>query len=538
VTVLRVAQFGGENRAANPKLLPEGLGTVSTNQKPGRGDLRPWKSPSTVATIPAGRATIYRLGRDLTDDTRYWHSWTTTVHAVRGFDLDDTTERTYYSDGTAPKVINNLTLDGTDPQDNPAAPKTLGVPAPASAPSVTGSNGSATTTESYFYVYTYVNTRGEESAPSPVSSMVTRTIDGSTSITGFSAPPSGTYESITLIRIYRTQSTSTSGADFFFLREIAVGTTTTTDDNRALGETIATTTWLLPPTNLTFLKALWNGMLAGISGNGVRFCEPYVPYAWPVAYEVLPPDSKAVALGVFGQQLLVLTTGRPLLVSGSSPESMDQQLLEVPHACVAPKSVVSMGYGVAWAAADGLVFYGSGGAKLLTAGVMTREDWQAIVPSTIVGSFHEGLYFGSYTVLGTTKAFMIDPQNPQGMHFLSAGYPATYYDDLLDQLYVLNGTSIQKWDAGSAMTYVYRSKTFHQPHAVNFACAEVVADSYPVTFRLYADGALRHTQTVTSQTPFRLPSGFRAHDWQLEVEGTAAVQMVAIASSVEELAAI
>lgn len=385
-----------------------------------------------------------------------------------------------------------------------------------------------------FYVYTYVNDWGWESAPSPVSATIEKKSDATATIGSFANIPAG--HSATIIRIYRTQAGTGGGADFFFLREIAYGTASTTDDNRELGEVCPTVTWLTPPDNLSNLTPLWNGMLAGISGNGVRFCEAYTPYAWPIAYDAVPPDGKPVALGVFGQNLLVLTTGRPLLVAGSGPDAMDQQPLEVPQACIAPKSVVSMGFGVAWASNDGLMFFGSGGAKLLTAGVMTRDDWQALNPATIVGRMYEGLYMGSYEQGGSRKGFLIDPSNPQGVFFLDIGYPAMHFDELQDQLYVLDGTSVKRWDAGSPMICTAKSKVFRQTQPTTFGCVEVVADAFPFTFKVWADGTLKHTQTVTSSEPFRLPSGFMATDWQIEVSGTVPVQAVLMASSMEELA--
>jgi hypothetical protein len=538
MAVIRIGGFAGENRALHPKLLPDTVGVLSRNQKPGRGDLRPWKNPSTVATIPAGRQTIYRMGRDVASDAQYWLSWTGVVHAVRGFDTGDATERTYYTGDGAPKVTNNTSLDGTDPQDNPTVNRPLGLPAPATAPLV--AVGAEGTTDapmvSIYYVYTYVNDWGWESAPSPVSSLIEQREDGTTTISGFAAVPAGNYQ-VNRIRVYRTQTGASGATELFFLREIALGTASTTDDNRALGEVLATTTWLAPPSDLTQLTALWNGMLAGLSGGAVRLCEPYVPYAWPVAYDVVPPDAKAVAVGVFGQNLLVLTTGRPLLVAGSSPEAMDQQLLEIPQACVAPRSAVSLGTGVAWASEDGLCWFGAGGARVLTAGLMTREDWQALVPSSIVGRHYEGLYFGSFDDGSGRKGFLIDPANPTGIYFLDTGYATAYFDELRDQLYVLDGAAVKKWDAAAtSMTVTFRSKVFRMARPLCFACAEVIADAYPLTFRLYADGVLKHTQTVAGRNPFRLPSGFMAMDWQVELEGTTAVQGAALAGSMTELA--
>ena len=538
MAVIALAGFAGENRAIHPKLLPDAVGVTSRNQKPGRGDLRSWKQPTTVANVPAGRQTIYRMGRDVASDTQYWLSWPTFVHAVRGFDAADTTERTYYTGDGVPKVTDNLSLDGVDPQDNPSAWRPLGIPAPATALLIATDTGTWTGDQTtYFYVYTYVNDWGWESAPSPVSLQNDRPSDATAVVSGFAAPPAGNYQ-INRIRIYRTQTGASGSTEFFFLREIAYGTTSTADDNRTLGEVMATTTWATPPSDLSFLTSLWNGMLAGISGNAVRFCEPYTPYAWPVAYDVVPPDSKPVGIGVFGQSLVVLTTGRPLLVAGSSPEAMDQQLLEIPQACVAPKSIVSMGNGVAWASEDGLCWFGANGASIMTAGIMTREDWQALVPSSIIGKMFEGLYFGSYDDGSGRKGFMIDPSEPRGIYFLDAGYVAMHFDELKDQLYVLSGTSVQKWDAGSPYTYRFRSKVFKGPKPSNFACCEVVADAYPVTVRFYGDGVLKHTKSVTSRDPFRLPAGFRATDWQIEVEGTNPVQSVMMAHSVAELRAV
>ncbi len=544
MAVIRYGGFAGENRAINPVMLPDTVGVVSRNQKPGRGDLRAWKSPLTVAPSTAGRQTIYRMGRDVDDEAQYWLSWTSVVNVVRGFDANDTTEQTFYTGDGAPKFTNNVIGLATAPY--PTTSRPMGIPAPAAAPTVAGTNSGATSPviEYYYYVYTYVNSAGWESAPSPVSALVTRDNLGSTAISGFSAAPSGNYD-IATIRIYRTQGSST-GTDFYFLREITLATSSTTDDNRTLGENLATNLWFPAPgiptggltsitePTLTNLTALWNGMMSGISGNSVRICEPYTPYAWPATYEIIPPDSKPVAQGVFGQSLLILTTGRPLLVQGSTPDGMDQRPLEIQQACVSARSVVSMGNGVAWASEDGLCWFGDGGARVITNGIMLREDWQALVPSSIIGKMYEGLYLGSYNDGSGRKGFIIDP-NGGGIFFLDVGYEAMYFDSLKDQLYVLNGSNIGKWDAGTSMTYRSRSKPFRQGSPINFAAAVVVANAYPVTFRLYADGALKHTQTVADRNPFRLPSGYRAFEFQIELEGTNPVQDVAIATSVEEL---
>ena len=515
-----------------------------------------------------------------------------------------------------------------------------------------------TLTETRYYTYTCVNSYDQESAPADPVGITCKTHDTIT-INNMSLE-SGYL--ITRYRIYRTQ-TGSSGTEFFFLREtgsevsapnilaatiytiytvgntdftkvgassnavgvvftathagtvtgvdgttglvLIRGTANTTDDNRSLGEVLPTTTWLMPPADLKWLTGLWNGMMCGISGRSVRFCEAFVPYAWPIAYEILASNTTPVALATFGQTLVILTNGSPSLVTGGTPDSMDEQPTEFLQACVAPLSAVSMGHGVAWASPDGLAYIGSGGAKMLTEGVMTREDWQAINPSSIIGCMYERRYLGFYNA-GTdadpiNKAFMLDPTNPQGLYFMNFGAKAVYLDDLQDKLFIFNvrtdgsiGT-ISKWDGSAGVkTATFKSKTFRMPKpVVGFGCAEVTATSYgtgAVRFRLYSDTATDPTidynketlgsgdavegkvwyspttrelkvyrssswvnydqfkrttldmkyyeVAVTSSTPFRLPSGYHAQAFQIEIISTVAVQGVAVAHSMQELAQV
>jgi hypothetical protein len=477
------------------------------------------------------------MGRDVVSDVNYWLSWPTVVHAVVGGNATDTSERTYYTGSGAPKWTDTSKALPVGADSNAGA-RLLGVPAPSGVIALSATGGVSTLTETRFYSYTYVSDIGEEGAPNPAPVSITCKTDDTVTISALAAAPGGNY-GINRIRIYRTQAGTSGDASFFFLREIDSTLTTTTDDNRALGEVMATTTWLIPDAGMTWLTGLWNGMMAGISGRAVRFCEAYTYYAWPMAYEVLPTNAKPVALATFGQTLVMLTDGNPSIITGGSPESMDEQPVEFYQSCVAPLSAVGMGHGVAWASPDGLAYIGSGGPRLLTTGIMTREDWQALVPSSIQGCMYEGRYFGFYND-GTPKCFILDPANPQGMYFLDFGADALHVDALQDALFVLNGVNVQKFDAGTAKTVTFKSKVFRQTKPVpGFACAEVVGDQTvgtPATFKLYADGVLKHTQSVTSTNPFRLPGGYHGQDFQVEISTTGSIQGVAMAHSMKELA--
>jgi hypothetical protein len=566
MAVIRWAGFSGENRVPDPKMLADGSCSRSRNHKPTRGDLRPWRNPKSVATVPAGAKTIYRMGRDVASDADYWLSWPTVVHAIRGSSSTDGTERTFYTGDGAPKVTDNVLALSSAPY--PAISRPMGIPAPATPLLVQTDDGDWSGEEENFtYAYTFVTDWGWESAPSPGSLVNTRKSDATATLSGFAAAPAGNY-GVDRIRIYRTQTGASGSTTLFFLREISYGTPSVQDDNRSLGEELPTfnpaipgSAWLQAPDDLSFLISIWNGMAVGISGGALRFCEPRYRYAWPLQYEIIPRDGSAIGLGYAGQHLLVLTSARPELVTGTSPDSMDQQPLEFSQGCISSRSIVSMGAGVAWASNDGLCWWGpSTGAKILTAGFMTREDWLKIKPETVVGQLYEGLYFGSYDDGTGRKGFVIDPNNPTGFYPLEAGYEAMHFDELQDQLYVLDGASVQRWDAGDTfMTASATSKEYRLPLPSSFSRLEVIARGYPVQVdvdwldlkpdeadRLVAECPLltrlsqtsvRYAATVEDRSPVPLPTGWHAGCIQLSTSvDDGSIQGIAIASSIEEIA--
>jgi hypothetical protein len=549
MTTLRLSGFLGENRAIQPMLLPEGVGTVSTNQKPGRGDLRPWKAPATVATVPAGRKTIYRMGRtgaQANSDTDFWLSWPQDVHLVLGGNAKDTSERTYYTGSGADGLPRWTDLQKATPvqSDCNVGSRLMGIPAPGGVMLLAASGGTSPLTETRFYTYTYVTDIGEEGAPNPQPVSITCKTDATVTLSGMAEPGTDSWN-ITQFRVYRTQDGQTTAGAFYEVATIASNLTSHADVTTTLGSLLATTDWLPAPgilmvvgsatvePVLTNLTGLWNGMMAGISGRAVRFCQAWTYYAWPFANEVVPTNSTPVALATFGQTLVVLTDGNPSVITGGSPESMDEQPVEFYQSCIAPKSAVGMGHGVAWASPDGLAYIGQGGARMLTEGTMTRDDWQALVPSEIIGCMYERRYFGFYS--NGTKAFIVDPTNPQGIYFLDFGAVAVYLDDTNDTLYTLSSTSVQKFDAGAAKTVTFKSKVSRLPkHIAGFSFAKVVG-SYPATFKLYTEGVLKHTHTVVNDLPFPLPGGYRANNYQIEVSTTGDIQMAAVANSLDEL---
>lgn len=247
----------------------------------------------------------------------------------------------------------------------------------------------------------------------------------------------------------------------------------------------------MPPATLTGLVALPNGIMAGFSGYDLFFCEPNLPYAWPEKYR-LTADYPIVGLGVFGSSLLVCTKGTPYLVTGMHPDSMSMERIELDQACVSKRSIVSIGGGVMYASPDGLVNVGAGGSRVVTESLYTREEWQALRPETIEGYYHDGKYVGLYAGGG----FILNSLEDASLTMFDEAVTAGYVDAVSDALYFAIDGVIRKFNAGLDKEYTWRSKKFLFSARPGPGCARIDADSYPLTFNLYADGVLVHTQHV------------------------------------------
>lgn len=509
--------FNGSNSAIDARQLPESVGVSMTNAYPGLGDLRALKNHTTVATVPSSpqRNTIHRMGRSAINDALYWLGWSNVVNTTLGFGTD-TTERTYFTgDGVPQWTNNNIGLSGGAPY--PQAARILGVPAPTAAPTVAMTVDGTGTAASRFYVQTFVNDLGWESAPSPVSTGILAKPGATLALSALGTAPAGAY-GFTLRRIYRTQDAANGGADFYFLREVAVATTSTTDDARALGELLPTEGWLMPPSTGFGIISLWGGMMAMLNGKTLHICEPGFPYAYPLLYQKELKD-EPVATAKWAKTLIVLTKGAPVVFEGADPLGMQDMPPRLAQACRSARGVVSFAHGVAWPSTEGLAYYGDSGQGLLTKDILTPEQWRALNPDTMVAGRWQRFYVCSYNDGGGLKGFMIDPLNPAGgIIYLSSGFNACQYDELADQLYVLEGANVRKFAGGTThMAADFTSKQFLQVQPVTFGAAKVVARNYPVTFEVYADGDLKLTRSVASREGFTLPDGFAAEDWQIKV---------------------
>lgn len=392
--------------------------------------------------------------------------------------------------------------------------------------------------ETRVYVYTYVSAYGEEGEASPVSDAIE--IDGSLPVTlSMAGAPAGAYE-ITLKRIYRS-STVGSSAQFQFVADVPVAQGSYTDSltQAELGEVLPTDGWIPPPAGLKGLRLMANGAAVGFVGRTVYLSEPNLPHAWPHKYTL---DFDIVGIATYGQTVAVMTVSHPFLLQGADPAAMTPTKLETPQACVSKRSIIETGDGVVYASPDGLVALGSS-ISVLTESMMSRDIWQTYVPSSMECYLYERRIHCFYNT-GSGRGCLIFDTTGQGAVMTTTDVPAAtavtagYFDAKTDTLYLAQGASIVRFDRGSALTATWKSKLFRLPFQSSMSIGQVIAASYPVTLKIYADGVLRHTQTVTDSEYFRLPGGFRALDWEVQVEAATEVAEVIIASSVSELKSV
>jgi len=531
------APFGGLVPRADPLTIPTGGAQIASHCRlTAGGILEAFKLPSQVFSSGFGPFnTIYRFGQAQSTDTEYWFTSKNAVDFVKGAIANDTEERTFYTGDGHPKVTNAALATASLPY--PTAFYRLGLPPPSNPlfTVVSGTPASDTSViETRFYVYTYVGSMGEESAPSELSEQLTMSV-GQVVTLYIQGLPNGAYNTVAK-RIYRT-STGNSSTAFLFVAEVASSTGAYEDSILAenLGEPIPSTTYSQLPDLARGLVSLPNGMMAAHTDYDVYFSEPFKPYAWPEGY-IQTVDFPIVGLGVFGTALVVLTKGFPYIMDGSDPLSMSSQKLAVPYACVSKKSIVSSMNGVIYAAADGLILIDANGPKVLTEALFTRREWELYNPSSMVCAIWDEKIFMFYDTLSVQGGLILDVQ--AGLTTTDVYATSAFTDPVTNSLFLGRYGTITKWDGGTAGTYTWKSRKLNMPLPRNFAYGQVLADNYPVTALLYADDALVHTQTVVDDKPFRLPGGFRARYWELTLVGTGKVFSAYLADTTMDLQSV
>ena len=560
-------RFSGIAPGVSPRLLSEQFAQTAENVDFESGRLTPVTSDSDTFTLTnTARRSIF-FYRDTN-----WLQWNDDgVSVVEGPIPADTLDRLYWTGEDYPRMGTATTIVAGSSYPN--ASFRLGVPAPVSAPTISKS-GTADTTQTpddVAYVYTFVTAFGEEGPPSPASNVLERTNTETVTIPMPSTEhPSGNYNFGTGAkkRIYRSNTGSTN-TTFQFVAEVSFATTTYDDSSEsfALGEVLPSGTWIGPPDDdtslypdgpLVGLIAVANGVFAGFTGKRLCLSEPFLPHAWPIGYRITLEED-IVAIGSVTNGIVALTDGAPYFVTGVDPSAMTAIKLDIAQACVNDKSVVDMGEYLLYAGPDGLVAVSGGEGEVVTNGLISAKQWNDNFNPTTYRAFR---YENTYVAFWSGGGFVYDPRAGEAA-LSNLSYTGEvrggYMHPKDGELYIIVGNKIKKYRGGATnKTLKWKSKQYVTPKPVSMGWVSVHAQAYPVTVRVWADGAqiavysLSYSNNVYTQS-VTVPSGASSGTlrepimrlpavvgqvWEVEVEGAVEIDEVCLAQSMDEIAAL
>ena len=403
-----------------------------------------------------------------------------------------------------------------------------------------GSGDAGESSDKTVYVYTFVNSAGEESAPSnPSYPPVFKPGNGRTIrvTTATDSPPGFT---AVAKRIYRV-ATGSNGSGYFFVDEtpLAQGDYDDSKTDAQLGELLTTDDFESLPADAVNILSTANGIVFASRGNEILPSEQFQGYAFPSKYR-LATDYPIVAMAEMDTDLIVATQAHPYIVVGSTPETLSMAKLEKPQGCVSKRSMIKIaGLGVVYASPDGLTRVTRGSIDVITSALFSRREWQALNPSSIHAVEHDGRYIGWYDN-GTPAGFIFDP-SPDGFGWIDLDFyaEAARSNPLSDELFLSIGGVLHKWNGDASLRpYKWRSKQFKLPHPASFGAADVrVKPEGSVQMRLYADGSATpfYDQAVTQSGEFVLPDTVCDDFIEIEMEGTKTVQRIAIGEGMGEV---
>lgn len=586
-----VKDFGGMMPRRDSRLLPESMAEASYNVDLSAGTLQGLPAPLqgidlsaypvTYGTLSPGQVSVtpqraYRLPDPAGVSPDSWLALPDKFcSVVRSPLANDTLHRIYWTTpGHPPQWTNYAGLQSV-PQ---ATPYTLGVQTVDAAhiPNINSVTGGTTTIPQVVraYLVTYFDHFGGESAPSLPSNIVSGPPDATWTV-GFSnvapAQVAGlNYPPVAGIYLYRTVTAQGGGTQFYRVAQIPFGGVSAfvdqiPDTTIVQNLPLPSSTWSNPPATLDGLTSMPGGFLVGFTGNTLHFSEPNQPNAWPTAYD-LSVQYDIVALAVWQQSLIILTKGYPLTGTGNSPSNFTLSEIQVPEPCIARGSVITDLLGVYYASQNGLVMLNYYGMQNQTLQTLTKNIW--LKPPFSAGSIVACRHRAQYLAISgnSSTGFLIDYTEQRcGIELLTSmnNVYSVWNDAYTGKTYMMSQSSVYEWDSQFSVPQVYRwrSKQFYLPAPANFGACQVslgsdvaapvdpmsltLSDSDPTLvlppgvnaiFRIIVHGYVLLEHQMTQQREiFRLPSGFKAFDWQFEIVSRCQVYSVELATTMMEL---
>lgn len=191
MTAVNIKAFRGQIPRVSERLLTPNHAARALNCKITSGSLDPLAGVTQVYSTSRTIETVYRyrafVNGVFADN---WLTWSEDVNIVPSPNANDPDGRFYFtSDSFEPRMSSYTAAISSVPY--PTAWYSLGTAAPTVAPTVAHTGGSGAT-ETRSYIYTYVTVFGEESPPSPPSTLYTTHGNATWNLTGLQTAPPNT----------------------------------------------------------------------------------------------------------------------------------------------------------------------------------------------------------------------------------------------------------------------------------------------------------------------------------------------------------
>jgi len=358
----------------------------------------------------------------------------------------------------------------------------VGVPAPVVTPQLAVTDEAQADdidADTRFYVMTYVNQNGYESAPGPVNPVPVH-VGPTTSVqitrplfrdVGYHAAVYGKnivqdYVPIVAARLYRT-NTGTTETGYQFIKEVGLDVITSLVpdvENQDLGELLVTEGWDVPPPVVTAGCKMANGTYLLVNEYTVYMSIPGVIYAFPVLYNQVVRD-KLLHIEAVGTAAIALSDGGPYLIAGGSPDVMEIVKLPFYQACTSVRAVSVYLDLVVYPAQDGLMGVTAAGKVVnLTESVYEEHQWRAAwALDELISEVYDGVYYAWETSTGNGFAFHIESRafQPLDINIWGASgmtrAAGLKYDGISDSFYMADtaGGVLYEWEPSGNPDVIY-----------------------------------------------------------------------------------
>lgn len=592
-TGIRITLFGGIVPRLSDRGLPDNAAQFAMNAKLFSGELRAWNTRRALANVPVNSQTVFHYLHTGLDRYLAFPEFTNVVKAPL---INETLGRLYWTGSSGPRVNTTTRIEASQPSFKLGVPSpggTFTVVPSGGTPALSETRVYLATLVSTFGEESApgntVTVVGNADGTWTVNGLNALTIDtvnypNIEKLRLYRTLTSSTGVDYRMVNEWLIGARPASYVDNVSSTTLAANTL------------LQTLGWNTPPDALRGLIGVAGGFLAGFVGRTVRLSVPYQPHSWPDVYQFAVEDD-IVALGTFANTIVIATKGRAFLLIGPSPDTVALSKLDGVQPCLSARSLVSTVSGVMYASTDGIVLVdgATNVGRIISRNWVLKDEWMSqFSPKTQMSSIYQDRYFSFYTSqLGLTVGFD-DPVT--GFTELQLdGITSVDLDTLTGQTLITIGDTVYEWDGDttSVMTYSWKSKPFLQPKPVNFAALQLrgsfagsgasipvppaqgiggyslnsqvinggktAAGKYggslngppdwlamgtspapplpgpEVAVKVYGDGVLRWFGSVSDERVYRLPSGYKAVQWEVEVQGVSPLYSIALADTAKGL---